>query len=114
MYQGARIKKYVWVAVLDPRTCLICWRLHGTIWNSSRKVSSHPNCRCTLIPLTKDMAAIEPGINRFAALEPGYQKQILGPSRFELFQAGTPIDGLVGSQRSEEFGLRHYVRPLSK
>lgn len=113
MYQGAGIKKYVWVAVLDPRTCLICWRLHGTKWNSSRKIFSHPNCRCTMIPVTEGMDPVETGVDRFAKLEPGYQKQILGPKRFELFQAGSAIDSFIGSKRSEEFGTRYHVRPLS-
>jgi SPP1 gp7 family putative phage head morphogenesis protein len=110
-YTEAKIKQYVWMAVLDARTCVICWSLHGRVFNSNKKVFSHPNCRCTLIPF-KNGQNIASGLDRFAKLEPGFQKQILGSSRFELFKGGAEISSFVGSKKDEEFGLRHFIRPL--
>lgn len=111
-YQDASINKYVWMAVLDARTCVICWSLHGRTFSSSRKVFSHPNCRCTLIPVTRGMAQVETGVERFAKLTSGFQKQILGPSRFELFNSGSELSSFIGSEKSKEFGLRHFIQPL--
>jgi SPP1 gp7 family putative phage head morphogenesis protein len=112
-YQDAGVKKYVWMAVLDHRTCAICWNLHGRIFNSNRKVFSHPNCRCVLVPLTGDHKAIEAGSIRFAKLEPGFQKQILGPGRYDLYKSGIDLGAFIGSKKDEEFGLRHFIKPLS-
>lgn len=111
-YSAAGVKKYVWMAILDPRTCLICWRLHGTIWPSKKKVFSHPNCRCVLVPLKDGDPRIETGLERFAKLEPGFQKQILGPARFDLYKAGSKLMDFVGSEKSKEYGLRHFIKPL--
>jgi SPP1 gp7 family putative phage head morphogenesis protein len=111
-YQDAAIQKYVWMAVLDPRTCVICWSLHGRVFNSSRKVFSHPNCRCTMIAVGKGMTAVETGAERFIKLMPGFQKQILGPKRFELFNSGSELSSFVGSAESKEFGLKHFIKPL--
>ncbi|MBX3288441.1 MAG: minor capsid protein [Acidobacteria bacterium] len=112
-YNDAGIKRYVWMSARDPRTCLICWRLHGTIWPTAQKVSAHPRCRCTVIPLLDGQPAPETGEELFAKLEPGYQKQILGPARFELYKAGYRLSDFVGSEDSEEFGTRHFIRNLN-
>jgi SPP1 gp7 family putative phage head morphogenesis protein len=112
-YEAAGITRYVWMAVLDARTCVICWSLHGRVFNSSRKVFSHPNCRCTMVPY-KSGQNIATGVERFAELEPGFQKQILGPSRFALFAGGENISSFVGSAKSKEFGQRHFIRPIAE
>jgi SPP1 gp7 family putative phage head morphogenesis protein len=111
MYKGAGIGRYVWMANLDPRTCIICWRLHGTVWDTPVKVFGHANCRCTMVPLDP-RESIATGTERFDSLEPGFQKQILGPKRYELFKSGAGLDSFVGSQQTREFGLKHFIRPL--
>lgn len=92
-YDEGNIKKYIWMAVLDPRTCLICWHLHGRIFKSKIKVFSHPNCRCVLIPYQGQK--VKTGAEIFANLETGVQKDILGPARFELFKDGTKLKDFV-------------------
>lgn len=112
-YSGGGIKKYIWMAVLDTRTCVICWRLHGQIFTSNRKVFSHPNCRCVLVPFIKRQK-IASGVDLFAKLEAGFQKQILGPKRFELYSGrDARLKDFVGSEESKEFGHRHFIKPLS-
>jgi SPP1 gp7 family putative phage head morphogenesis protein len=112
-YSDGGIKRYVWMAVLDARTCMICWRLHGKIFNSRKKVFSHPNCRCVLVPLIDGRQRVETGVERFKELEPGYQKQILGPTRYELFKSGAGFQDFVGSKNTREFGQKYSIRPLS-
>jgi SPP1 gp7 family putative phage head morphogenesis protein len=109
-YQDAGISRYIWMAILDARTCVICWSLHGRIFDSDRKVFSHPNCRCTLIAYQGKRVAT--GAELFAKLESGFQKQILGPARFGLYTGGEDLASFVGSKESEEFGLRHFIKPI--
>jgi SPP1 gp7 family putative phage head morphogenesis protein len=111
-YSDSGIKKYVWMAVLDARTCMICWFLHGKIFSSNRKVFSHPNCRCVLVPVTDGMRDIMPGIERIKELKPGSQKEILGPKRFDLFNSGSELSNFIGLEKSDEWGIRYFVRNL--
>lgn len=112
-YQAADIKQYVWLSVLDPRTCLICWSLHGRKFSSSGKIFSHPNCRCVLVPLVKNQTPISTGAAAFLKLETGVQRQILGAKRFEMFGAGKSFDEFVASRRDIEYGERFFVKNLS-
>lgn len=112
-YAGAEIREYIWMSVLDARTCLVCWHLHGRRFKSSKKVFSHPNCRCTLIPKTKNAPEIPTGAELFEKLEKGVQKQILGEKRFEIFRAGGRIDHFVGNERSTDRGDRYFIKSLT-
>lgn len=113
-YEGADVKKYVWQSVRDSRTCLICWTLHNRVFKTSKKVFSHPNCRCVLLPFFDGDEKI--GSNDdFLKLETGFQRQILGPKRFELFQSGKfKIEDFVKSQNSKEFGEKFSIKNLSE
>ena len=111
-YAEAGIKQYRFLSALDPRTCLVCWRLHGTKWKLNEKPHIHVNCRCVILPVTKG-EKIKTGVELFNSLETGFQKQILGPKRFALFQAGSSIDSFVGVEKSKEFGRTFFVKNLS-
>ena len=111
-YQAADIKKYIWLSVLDSRVCLRCWFLHGQKFKSNKKIFSHPNCRCVLVGLLPNQQPVETGIKRFEKLEAGYQKQILGAKRFELFQDGLPLDSFLGTHRSREYGTVYSIKNL--
>lgn len=117
-YQAAGIKQYVWLSVLDPRTCLVCWHLHGQKFKSSAPVFGHVNCRCVLVPLVKNQKPIATGAENFSKLEAGYQKQILGAKRFEMFQASEiKFEDFVGSRFDAQPGgtqvRRFFVKNLS-
>jgi len=101
-----------WLSTLDKRTCLLCAKLDGQVWKDSTKAkipvtSTHPNCRCTLIPVLKDAEALglptDPGTRAsfdgqvaatvtykdwFKDQDAALQKEILGPSRYKLFKKG--------------------------
>ena len=113
--RDAGIQEYVWMAVLDVRTCVICWHLHGQKFTSSKKVFSHPNCRCCLIGVTKNMKPVKTGAELFNNLETGFQKQILGAKRFELFEAKKfGLNDFVGSKETGEYGKSHFIKSLDK
>ena len=112
-YQSAEIKKYIWLSVLDARVCLRCWFLHGQKFSSKVKIFSHPQCRCVLVPYLKNQKEIETGIEKFGKLETGFQKQILGSSRFDLYKDGYGLNDFVKSAKSEEYGTVYSIKNLS-
>ena len=112
-YDEAGITEYRFLSVLDPRTCLICWRLHGTIWKLKTKPHIHTQCRCVICPVLKNDNQIKTGIELFGSLEKGVQKQILGEKRFQLFENGSyGLKDFTAIKKSKEFGNTHFVKPL--
>lgn len=112
-YRSADIKQYVWLSVLDPRTCAVCWRLHGHKFKTNAKIFSHPNCRCVLVPWTKNQKTIITGAQHFARLEAGYQQQILGEKKFEIYKGGKAFDEFFSSRMDIEYGQRFFIKNLS-
>lgn len=106
------------IATLDSRTTLFCMGIDQTIIPlDGPKPPYHWRCRTTVIPVLKDEFAIEiPGSTRpsigpdgveqvsskttygeWLARQPAsFQRDVLGPSRYELFSKGKlPIDRFV-------------------
>lgn len=87
---------YMWIAALDLRTCPICWRYHGQIFNAKQKFYTHPNCRCTLVAVSPDMEPVETGPQAFAKLTDAQKRTILGKGKFELYKAGYALEQMTG------------------
>jgi SPP1 gp7 family putative phage head morphogenesis protein len=99
-----------WVATLDQRTCLQCSNLDRQVWADAARakvpvVDTHPNCRCTLIPVVKGLPGVTLPPGQRSALEgevpatltynawfgeqsPKLQREILGPTRYSLWSQG--------------------------
>lgn len=108
------LKGEMWVATLDSRTCVICGSRDGETWpigeGPTPPNDSHAACRCFKSPVTRSWEEL--GLNReelppstrasmdgqvpsnitysdwFADQDDTFQRQVLGPARFERFQAG--------------------------
>lgn len=53
-YEKAGIKKWQWLTALDERVCMTCAEKHGKIITDRSQLpphASHPNCRCTIVPV---------------------------------------------------------------
>lgn len=99
-----------WVATLDKRTCLQCAALDGKVWENAREakvptVDTHPNCRCVLVPIVKELPGLTLPPKQRASAEgpvpdtqtyeawftdqsPLLQREILGPTRYRLWYSG--------------------------
>lgn len=97
-----------WVATLDRRTCLQCGVLDGRVWTTPAEApipgqSTHPNCRCVLVPLVRSGLPLPPGSRAtasgevpatlsyrewFAQQEPAFQREVLGATRYRLYRRG--------------------------
>jgi hypothetical protein len=105
--------------------------MHGTVHRLDERFASHPNCRCSPVPITKtwqeigqelgvDLSGvretrgeIEPGPQIFAKLPEDQQRAILGPAKFAAYQAGAiGLEDLRGIRRDPRWGMVGYERSL--
>lgn len=111
-----------WMSSLDRTTCPACWAMHGTLHDVEEALPGHPGCRCTMVPelasaLQRGDGArpgLEPGEERFADLDPATQRVILGPGKFEAYQAGEiRLADLAQRMESESWGPMIRERSLA-
>lgn len=102
-----------WVAALDLTTCPICWSLHGRIFKTSEMFATHPNCRCTMVPVFPEDPKAETGPEKFARLTLEQQRTILGPRRLELYNQGAELKHFV-ERYTSTFGPSRRIRSLEK
>ncbi len=88
-----------WSCALSDRTCAACLSMSGTIHPLTEAMESHPACRCSPVPVLRDipMRKIETGEEWLAKQPPEAQDAILG-------KAG----GIA--YRNGEVQLSHFVR----
>jgi SPP1 gp7 family putative phage head morphogenesis protein len=104
-----------WVSALSPTTCVVCWAMHGKMFPLDVPLESHIACRCVMVPVLDPNEPFETGPERFAKLEHGFQKQVLGETAFEAYQDGrVKLEDLVGIRASERWGRSRYRRSLKE
>lgn len=103
-----------WLSGANARTCPSCWAMHGTLHPVSESMDSHPNCRCTQVPVLKEMPLlVKPGEELFRALPESMQRRILGRSTWAAWQDGAMSFGdLVGVKNDPRWGRTHYAKSL--
>lgn len=116
---------WVWDATLDATTCAVCWAMHGTVHPVDEPFDSHPNCRCSPLPLTRPWADLgvrgvpetrfQPvaGETLFARLPATRQREVLGPGKLDLYRAGRiKLGDLVQPTVHPVYGRGLRERPL--
>lgn len=104
---------WVWIAALDRRTCPICWAKHGSIHPVDAPFYSHVLCRCVAQPLRRGESAPLTGPEEFARLSADDRLAILGPGKYDLYQAGRiTLADLVEETTHPEYGPTLRERPL--
>ena len=110
------IKGYQRVCAGDQRVCVVCWALHGQTWPLDKPVASHPNCRCTIIPILlsyEELTGNPGGLpspmapdreELFAQLTEQEQVEVLGPMRYRLWQAGLPLEKMGRVRQDTQWG----------
>jgi SPP1 gp7 family putative phage head morphogenesis protein len=108
---------WVWMASIGRRCCPVCISKHGSVHPVTEAFASHISCRCSAAPRTKSWAAlgfdgipetrleVEPGESVFARLDSATQRQILGPTKLRMFNAGQlTFEQLVAETNSAKWG----------
>ena len=87
------VKSWVWYSARDLRTCPSCWAKHGSVYPVNQILNDHHQGRCIPIPQIRDAEKygledldIERGDVLFSRLPANQQQEILGPTKFELYQ----------------------------
>lgn len=71
------------------------------------------NCRCVMIPYLGGKAPVSPGAFEFAKLSPKKQKAILGPGKFELYEAGElGLSDVVGFRNHPKYGPTRFEKSI--
>lgn len=114
------------VSAGDVNVCPVCWALHGEPNAVANVVPSHPNCRCTIIPITPtyaELAGLDPDAfdevpdlptrdEQFAMLTEEQRRQVLGPARYRLWETGTSLSDFGKVVPNDLWGPQAVVVPL--
>ncbi len=121
------VEMWEWSASLSRRTCPVCLALHGERFPLSEPFGSHPNCRCSALPVLKPLSAIVPGAEDapdlpsqsgeefLRSLPERDQVAILGKEKAQRWREGSlPLRNLVGYHVSDKWGPGRSERSLKE
>lgn len=88
----------------------------GDEYDIDEDFAAHVNCRCMLVPLIGQLRPDWPrGEDWFRQQTEAYQRQVLGPGRFQAWIEGRySLDKLVKVQVDPNYGKAIVSRPLSE
>lgn len=128
------VDQWRWTCALSIRTCAACIAMDGTLHDLSESMDSHPNCRCTMTPVTKswedilsplgidttgmeDMNGLsiqKDGSDWFDGQSEATQRAILGP-KYEAWSNGDfTLDDVVGHASDPVWGDSIYEKSLKE
>lgn len=108
---------WMWRSALTTRTCPVCWAMHGTEHTTQERMASHPNCRCTMLPLVRGFPPYKTatGEQAFRGLMVEEQRRILGDAKYNLWRQGKiQLSDLVDEGSSRLWGPFRKEKPLSQ
>jgi SPP1 gp7 family putative phage head morphogenesis protein len=127
------VGQWRWTCDLSPRTCAACIAMDGSMHDLSEEMESHPNCRCTTVPVTNswdsilgplgiDTSGIEDsnpvdsmqsGGDWFGAQSEKVQRSILGNAKYAAWSNGDfELSDIVGYSHDKDWGTSIYEKPL--
>lgn len=100
------ISGYRRLSARDDRVCPGCLMADGRQYPLDVTFESHPNCRCALIPVLRNVPPVpfQTGQEWFAEQPAATQRTILGAGRYDAWQRGTPLDDMVTVKRDATWG----------
>lgn len=98
------VEGWYWYAELDTETCASCWAEHGSFHTNDETLDDHHNGRCAMIPavIGRDNPVDQSGEDAFNRLSPEQQQEILGPGKYDAWQAGKFEFSALSSQHADE------------
>lgn len=124
IYIGNEIDRWMWSANIgNPRTCLACVAMHGTIHPSTQTLNDHWLGRCAPLPITPrwrdlglDGSDEHPvtGVAWFNNQTEDEQRRIMGAELYDFWRAGLfefNPRSVVGVDRHPVFGEMRHRKP---
>lgn len=111
------VEGYIRIAAHNNRTCPACLALDGEFFELDEPFESHPQCRCTTIPVVRGVKRpeLQRGRDWFAEQPITEQRLILGNGRWELWKDGRlDFDDLVKKIPNEVWGASVVPTPLGE
>lgn len=119
---------WTWLCACDRRSCAVCWAMHGREFPTSETLDGHPNCRCSMVPLTKTWESLgfpdvpetrtqelDTGPKRFGRLSDDDKRAILGPGKADFMQQnGVILSDLVDRIDNPQWGTMRRERSLTE
>lgn len=120
-----------WAWKSGTNSCLACLLMNGTIHPLKDNLESHPRCRCIQLPITKTWKELFPninteniketriipekGIDEFKKFSKEKQKQLLGPTKYKMYEDGKlNLDNLVKIKSNSTWGDNPIIRPIKE
>lgn len=120
------LEGWQWLATLDTTTCPMCVAMHGELMPTGELQGTHPNCRCTALPVTRSWAdlgfpdipetrvTVPSGTDWFRSLSTTDQQLVLGPAKHAAWLAGDlQLADLVGYRDDPVWGPVRWELPSS-
>ena len=109
------LRGWQWRCSPSRRTCPVCLAMDGQEFSTEESLASHPNCRCTMVPVLRDRETPphETGAEWFAKQDEATQREMLGPGKQKLYAEGKlTLADLVGVKDDAQWGKSRYQRSL--
>ena len=107
---------YKRLSARDDRVCAAClFADDGTVYPLIYTFDAHTQCRCTSVPVVVGMPVVawQNGTSWFLAQNPVTQKNILGPGRFDAWNAGQfELEDVIKREFDEVWGGALVPKPL--
>ncbi|UOF77585.1 phage mu protein F-like protein [Caudoviricetes sp.] len=100
------VRGYRRLSALGPRTCALCWALHGKFYPLGEDFIRHINCRCTAVPDFEGVDnMIGDGEKLFRDSSADLKRKVLGKTEYQLYREGKiQLADLVGYRNSKVWG----------
>ncbi|MEQ1761550.1 MAG: phage minor head protein [Pyrinomonadaceae bacterium] len=111
------LRGWRWMAAKTPATCAMCLALDGEIFPVEETLSSHPACRCSMLPLPNtDFGGPQPasGADYFDKLSEAEQDRTLGKGKGKMYREGKiTLKDNVRFRDHADWGRQPTPRPLA-
>jgi SPP1 gp7 family putative phage head morphogenesis protein len=116
------VTRWRWVCAKQARTCGMCLAMDGREFELETPLGTHPNCRCSMIPITKtweelgisipdQKPKLETGEEWFRRQPRNVQLEVLGKTKLELYEAGElNLSNLIGYKEDPAWGPIRWER----
>lgn len=112
------VMEWEWLTARSERTCPVCLAMDGKRFQLSKPFGTHPNCRCTMIPVitgntTTSTERVKTASEWFQDQPEKTQRSILGNAKYEAFRSGEiTLDDLVGYRNDPKWGPVRFEKSL--
>lgn len=105
-----------WACAFQRRTCPMCLAMDGREFPIEEEMATHPNCRCTWIPITRlSRPPSKTGAEWLSEQDPETQEAIMGHAGAELYRTGkVKLPDFIQRTTHERWGAGRRERSLKK